>query len=366
MFNKTIHFIKYNNLTVLIVLAVFITAGGVFAATDTGQQFIGQQQTSVEGTDNTVLLATDLDNFDMDYTIERIEEDADYYYVVYTYLDLVEKDNAWQLQMQEKTRQVSKKLKEDLGKYLAEELTEEYQARVKDLKAAQAKAGETGEETRTEVTEYGGLIGRTLTLAGRVFPGYDPVKTRTVPSPEPLALSVLPADNTAASSSETAGKPDNLTDIYLDYINKNDPDRDNVFGTLDNCPFTYNPDQTDSDGDGAGDACQNFVPEPAALSGEEEGSGATTTPAGGDATGTPETAATTSEPEAAGGGDTAAGTAAVEDISAPADAAGGETPADGSGDAVDEPADTIAPETPADTDSGVTDSEPDVEIIELP
>jgi len=181
-----------------------------------------------------------------------------------------------------------------------------------------------------------------------------------------LALSTMPADNTAASLSETAGKPDNLTDIYLDYINKNDPDRDNVFGTLDNCPFTYNPDQTDSDGDGAGDACQNFVPEPAALSGEEEGSGATTTPAGGDATGTPETAATTSEPEAAGGGDTAAGTAAVEDIFAPADAAGGETPADGSGDAVDEPADTTAPETPADTDSGVTDSEPDVEIIELP
>lgn len=35
----------------------------------------------------------------------------------------------------------------------------------------------------------------------------------------------------------------------------NDADDDGVLDDLDNCPFTYNPDQTDSDGDGAGDAC---------------------------------------------------------------------------------------------------------------
>jgi hypothetical protein len=37
----------------------------------------------------------------------------------------------------------------------------------------------------------------------------------------------------------------------------NDPDRDGVPATLDNCPLHYNPDQEDSDGDGVGDACDN-------------------------------------------------------------------------------------------------------------
>ncbi len=38
-----------------------------------------------------------------------------------------------------------------------------------------------------------------------------------------------------------------------------DPDGDGIFGCLDNCPTTFNPDQADSDGDGIGDACDNCV-----------------------------------------------------------------------------------------------------------
>lgn len=34
-----------------------------------------------------------------------------------------------------------------------------------------------------------------------------------------------------------------------------DPDLDNIYSNLDNCPFAYNPDQTDSDFDGTGDVC---------------------------------------------------------------------------------------------------------------
>jgi gliding motility-associated-like protein len=36
-----------------------------------------------------------------------------------------------------------------------------------------------------------------------------------------------------------------------------DPDNDTVFGDDDNCPFTYNPNQADTDGDGQGDACDS-------------------------------------------------------------------------------------------------------------
>jgi subtilisin family serine protease len=35
-----------------------------------------------------------------------------------------------------------------------------------------------------------------------------------------------------------------------------DPDNDNIFSQIDNCPNTYNPDQADSDEDGVGDACE--------------------------------------------------------------------------------------------------------------
>jgi hypothetical protein len=34
-----------------------------------------------------------------------------------------------------------------------------------------------------------------------------------------------------------------------------DPDHDGILMPYDNCPYTYNPDQKDCDGDGIGDAC---------------------------------------------------------------------------------------------------------------
>jgi hypothetical protein len=36
----------------------------------------------------------------------------------------------------------------------------------------------------------------------------------------------------------------------------NDPDHDNSCYSVDNCPWRYNPDQTDADGNGIGDACE--------------------------------------------------------------------------------------------------------------
>jgi hypothetical protein len=155
--------------------------------------------------------------------------------------------------MQEKVRKVSIDLKEDLGSYLAEELSEEYQARIKDLTAEQAKAREDGESKRVEVSQYSGLIGATLDLAGNIFPGYEPVTVQEMPSPIlPPNLAYL-----KASTGTTASTADNLTSVYEDYINDNDPDADNVFGDLDNCPDVFNPGQSDADGDGVGNICDD-------------------------------------------------------------------------------------------------------------
>jgi hypothetical protein len=252
MLKNIIHFLKYNNITVLILAVILLIGSGVFASTEAGQAVIGEETTAVEGADNTLLLGADLANFVMDYKIERIEADESYYYITYTYLDLAEVNNAWQYRVQEKTRKVSLKLKGDLGEYLAEELGEEREARLKELRVEQAKASSTGETIRTEVTEYSGLIGSTLDLAARIFPNYEPVKKREIPSP------ALPPALLAANEETAASEPDNLTDIYSEYVAVNDPDGDNFFGALDNCPVIANSDQRDSDGDGAGDACDNI------------------------------------------------------------------------------------------------------------
>ncbi len=262
MFKKATHFIKYNNATVLILVVIFIIGSGAWAQTEAGQEFIGERQVSSEGIDNTLLLEADLDNFDMEYRIEQVEEDpptrkasegrSRFYYVTYTYMDLALIDDAWQYQVQEAIRKVSKSLKKDLGVYLAEELNEEYEQRIKELRAEQAQASELGvESTRVEVSEYSGLIGATLNLVGQVFDDYEPIKTYVIPSPS-VPPSVLASD---VSESSVA---DDLTDIYNDYINANDPDRDDVFGVLDNCPDDFNPGQEDKDGDDIGDVCDPY------------------------------------------------------------------------------------------------------------
>jgi hypothetical protein len=257
MLKRIIHFIKYNNITVLILAIIFLIGTGVFAQTETGQAVIGAKETKVEGVDNTLLLEADLDKIDMDFKIEKIESDERFYYVTYTYIDLVKQNNAWQYQVQEKIRKVSRKLKEDLGEYLAEELGEEYEARIKELKKEQAHAQETGEETRLEVVEYSGLIGQSLKLADKVFPGYEAVKKRQIPSPSQPPTVLF-------SQEEPGSEPDDLTDIYIEYLEANDPDGDEIFGAADNCPDDFNPSQLDSDDDGIGNMC-----DPTPL-GEEE------------------------------------------------------------------------------------------------
>ena len=248
MFEKFIQFIKYNNATVVIIVLFFVVGTGVLAS-ETGREALGQKNTRIEGTDNTILLEVDLDRMDMDFNIEDIGEDDKYYYVRYTYFDLEKENGVWEHQLKEKVRKVSKKSGVDLDRYLVEELKEEYQARIKFLKEQQEKAGNIGFEKKIEISEYSGLIGKTLALAENIFEDYDSVKVRELPTP----INSYSLKELKLTGGESVN--DSLPDIYNDYINKNDPDGDEILNNDDNCPRDYNPSQGDRDKDGIGDVC---------------------------------------------------------------------------------------------------------------
>lgn len=209
MLQKIIYFLKYNNAAVIILAVILVLGGAAFAA---GPEAIGQKQTSVQGLDNTALLAADLDKFSLDFKIENIEQDEKYYYATYSYLDLVVLDKAWQYQLNSKTQKISKKIKEDIGQYLAKFLAKYHEARVRELKQEKNLAAAQGIQQRVEVTEYSGLIGRTLDLAAKVFPGYEPAEKRELPAPENFNL---PEANSAAPLNSGT---DNLTKIYNNYV----------------------------------------------------------------------------------------------------------------------------------------------------
>ncbi|NCO25123.1 hypothetical protein GW901_01165, partial [Candidatus Parcubacteria bacterium] len=155
MLEKILHFIKYNNATVVILAVILLLGGGALAA---GPENIGQKQTSIEGVDNAALLAVDLTAFNMDFKIENVQQDEKYYYVTYGFLDLTQADNLWQYQLSQKTQKVSKKIKQDVGEYMAKFMAKHYEARVRELKQEKSLAESAGEQKRVEVTEYSGLI----------------------------------------------------------------------------------------------------------------------------------------------------------------------------------------------------------------
>lgn len=227
---KIIHFIKYNNATVVILAVILVLGGGAFAA---GPEGIGEKQTSIQGLDNSALLAADLNNFSMDFKINKIEADDKYYYVNYSFMDLGVKDQSWQYLISEKTRKISKKIKIDLGAYLAKDLEKHYEARIRELKAEKSRAEINGATQRLEVTEYSGLLGRTLDLASKVFPGYEPVKKVELASPD---FSSLPPPNPPLEGGLNSILPgvapaaDNLTRIYNDYV----AEHPEIFEAIDN------------------------------------------------------------------------------------------------------------------------------------
>ena len=219
MFKKTVHFFKYHNAAVFIVAAVFLLGSAVFASQDI-QSAIGAKKERIEGFDNSLLLQADLENFNMEFKIEKVEEEGAYYFVSFSFLDLAKEKEGWQYKLKRKILKFKEKNNLAMEKITGEELAEIRQARIKFLKSEQEKAKVAGERGRTEIAEYSGLIGKTLDAVSKIFPGFEPGQKKELP----LAASLANFKELAAATEEfdlnhnPAGSEIDLTEVYANYL----------------------------------------------------------------------------------------------------------------------------------------------------
>lgn len=203
MLQKIINFIKYHNaFTIGLMLVLFLTAGAF--ASDDIKNAVLNEITTESGIDNSRILSADLDDFYFALGIKDITEDEGNYYVSYEYATLAIQNSVWQDVSRGGTLRVSKDGlgNEDLGLYVAKELSEVINYELSYLKETQSIEKSNGFTQKMMATQYAGLIGRFLSPKEEAFPGYEPVVRPQESQPEPIAEEeqILPE---ASSESQT-------------------------------------------------------------------------------------------------------------------------------------------------------------------
>jgi len=232
-------FIKYNNAFLIVLAAGVIAFSGLaLASEEVRDNTIGGKQVYAEGVDNTLLLEQNFDEFKMDYKITGITEDEESYVVTYSYVDFnlsssdigsrtprgesdSQTGSVWQFIEKQGARKINKPFRQDLGVYLAEQLSQEAKARLKELKKLQKEEQEKGETKIVQVTKYSGLIGKVLDLSGEVFPGYEPIKKIELATPE--------AEESVLRRASSGG--DNLNNVYSEWVEEHPEEVANLNNT---------------------------------------------------------------------------------------------------------------------------------------
>jgi hypothetical protein len=204
MLKKIIKFIKYNTFMAVIIAVVFVAVASAVASNDdVKKQIIGEEIVETQGVDNTLLLATDLEDFDLEMKITNVMEDAENYYIDYEFNTLGIQDNVWQEIFNQSQLVVSIEALEggDLGLYATEELGEVIDYQLAYLKEVQENEEEKGETLVVETTIYTKLIGLVFDTKTKKLPGYKLVVKPPVAeendAQDDSTQSMEPTDNSA-------------------------------------------------------------------------------------------------------------------------------------------------------------------------
>lgn len=209
--NKLFSFLSYHNAIPIIAVVLTLGATSAFAATDPGAVF--SQQQKVISVDNSYLVNKDLSSWTPTARITAVTEDADNYYVAYTFDTIALKNTAWQDVEEGLTLTVSKAVlgkSTDLGTYVAEKLKE--QIAQESALLAQTQGIEQRSPSSAQVaTVYGGLIGKLLTDTTQTLPGYTPVIAPSAPVVQaiapPQSAAQAPGQSSAATPAGGAAIP---------------------------------------------------------------------------------------------------------------------------------------------------------------
>jgi hypothetical protein len=189
-----LNFIKYNNGFPFLMAALFLGASVTFAATqnnkssETTLQGTAIAQTAPSVIDTSVLLKTNLDQYDIALKITAVRQDAESYFVSYSYRTLAVMETAWQTVPRMGMLTVNKKVlgSRDLGWYVAEQLSQVVNQQMAYLKEAQGTEKNKTRVKTVAVKGYDGLTGSALDAKDKSLSRYATVSP-TSPPREPSA-----------------------------------------------------------------------------------------------------------------------------------------------------------------------------------
>src|SRR3989344_4230221 len=207
---KFSHFLQYHNAIPIALGVLFLGAGATFAATN--PQAIYSEQQKVVSVDNTNIVGKDLSSYMPQVQITAVTEDADTYYVSYSFLTIDVQDAVWRDVVKNNTMSVAKSALGkygDLGLYVTGQLNQNISHETDRLKEVQ-EIERRHVSQKTIATAYGGLIGKILDDKTETLPGYTPVVVAPAPEPEPGQLAAAAAGEVgsqSASASPTLSQP---------------------------------------------------------------------------------------------------------------------------------------------------------------
>ena len=174
---KIVNFIKYNNLFTLVIMFVMLGTGVSLAASPEVRAGVISSKDTVRSIDNSYIISADLTHYNFGLKITGITEDADNYYVAYSYQTIGLVDYVWRDVPNTKSLTVSKAAlgKEDLGVFVSDQLGQLVDSQLAYLKNVKQIEIQKGMTQKVISTQYAGLIGSMLSATDKTFDGYVPV-----------------------------------------------------------------------------------------------------------------------------------------------------------------------------------------------